>query len=128
MQLGASTQPLTLGTGVGPLCDSHGKRWGGPPVELHRLGTTAPGARVGPPPGERGVLLVLSGRVDVEVREGRRIARYCHRPGTLVLLSGDAPREVLRLEGSAQGLAIALTEVGDRTTERCPREIGTIAR
>ncbi|HKP57102.1 MAG TPA: AraC family transcriptional regulator [Polyangiales bacterium] len=48
--------------------------------------------------------------MEVTVRDRHGISRHRHRPGTLVLLSGDAPREVVRIDGSAQGLAIAVTD------------------
>ena len=110
MQVGAVTKPLTLGSGRGQLCGSPGQAWGGPPVELHEWGSSAPGASAGPPEGKLGIVLILSGQIDVTVRDGNRIGQYRHLPGTLVLLSGDAPREIVRTEGSVQGLAFALTD------------------
>ena len=110
MQYGADSQPLTLGSGRGLLSGSHDKTWGGPPVELHEWGTTEAGRSAGPPKGQLGLLLILSGKMEVTVHDRGRISRHEHRPGTLVLMSGDAPREVVRTEGFAQGLAIALPE------------------
>jgi AraC-like DNA-binding protein len=110
MQYGADSQPLTLGSGRGLLSGSHGKPWGGPPVELHEWGTTEAGRNAGPPEGQLGAVLILSGRMDVSVRERDHVSHQVHLPGTLVLLSGDAPREIVRIEGAAQGLAIAVTD------------------
>lgn len=110
MQLGAVTKPLTLGSGPGALCGSSGTGWGGPPVELHEWGGATPGAQAGPPEGALGAVLILSGQMEVTVRERERLGRYLHQPGTLVLLSGDAPREIVSTQGSVTGLAIALTD------------------
>lgn len=110
MQYGADNQPLTLGSGRGLLSASHGKIWGGPPMELHEWGTAEAGRQAGPPKGQLGIVLILSGQMVVTVRDGDQISRHIHRPGTLILMSGDAPREIVRTEGSAQGLAIAVTD------------------
>lgn len=110
MKYGADSQPLTLGSGRGLLSSSYGKVWGGPPAELHEWGTAEAGRASGPPEGQLGLVLILSGQMEVTMRDGDRITRYKQPPGTLVLLSGDAPREVVRTEGCAQGLAVALTD------------------
>ena len=110
MKYGADSQPLTLGSGRGLLSTSYGKPWGGPPAELHEWGTAEAGRTSGPPEGQLGLVLILSGQMVVTVRDGNRMTQYRQPPGTLVLLSGDAPREVVRTEGYAQGLAIAVTD------------------
>jgi AraC-like DNA-binding protein len=110
MKYGADSQPLTLGSGRGLLSSSYGKPWGGPPSELHEWGSVEAGRTAGPPEGELGLVLILSGQMMVTVRDRNRITAVKQTPGTLVLLSGDAPREVVRIEGHAQGLAIAVTD------------------
>ncbi|MDD9943757.1 MAG: AraC family transcriptional regulator, partial [Myxococcales bacterium] len=85
-------------------------------------GSAAPGTQAGPREGALGALLILSGQMEVTVRDGQGVSRHRHQPGTLVLLSGDAPREVVRTEGTAQGLAIALTDGW------CPEHRGKPAR
>ena len=110
MKYGTDSQPLTLGSGRGLLSSSYGKPWGGPPAELHEWGTAEAGRTSGPPEGQLGLVLILSGQMVVTVRDGDRLVKFTQPPGTLVLLSGDAPREVVRTEGCAQGLAIAVTD------------------
>lgn len=111
MQYGTDSQPLKLGSGRGLLSRSHGTAWGGPPVELHEYGTLDAGKVSGPPKGQLGVVLILSGQTEVTMNRRREgIIRRRHRPGTLVLLSGDAPPEIVRTEGSAQGLVVALPD------------------
>lgn len=110
MQYGADSRPLTLGSGRGFLSGSQGKVWGGPPVELHEWGTAEANRQAGPPRGQLGLVLILSGQMEVTVRDKDKVSRHRHSPGTLVLMSGDAPREIVRTEGSAQGLAIAVTD------------------
>lgn len=110
MQIGTETQPLVLGSGPGWLCGSQDMGWGGPPVELHAWGSASPGANAGPPEGKLGVVLILAGAINITARNGHRIERYVHQPGTLVLLSGDSPREIVQTQGSVRGLAFAITD------------------
>lgn len=109
IQVRAASGARPLDFGKGPSLSSKATPWAGPQLEVHGLRPRKVGAVTGPPPGEQGLLVVVSGSADIHQREGRR-CRFEGRPGAACFVSGRYPRFVERIEGRATAVAIKLDE------------------
>jgi AraC-like DNA-binding protein len=105
MQIEGKTRPLRLGPDA-PLLVSAGTSWSGLPFEVHRMGTFERTCEVGPVSGEYGILIIDSGRIDIVRREGAREVCVPALPGTVTLLSGENRRQIVRMHGAAEAIAI----------------------
>jgi AraC family transcriptional regulator len=63
---------------------------------------------IGPVKGEYGLLMVMSGQVDITLRDHDRSVNVVGEPGTTYLLSGDRPLNLVRIEGLADAAAIRI--------------------
>jgi AraC family transcriptional regulator len=112
MHVAGRQRPLRLGASPAvalaqsPLLNSADSSWLGVPLELHAMGRAREAGEVGTVGDDRGVLVILEGRVDLVMREGRRESLAVGQPGSVALISSERRRQVVSMTGAAQGLAL----------------------
>lgn len=94
--------------GAPPLLSSAGTSWAGPVLEQHTMRSAEGVGESGPVAGERGMLVIADGLIDVTLREDGREVVYHARRGCVSLLSGDCRPHVVRLQGNALAIALRL--------------------
>lgn len=109
MQVAGKVRPLHFAGGP-PALRSAGTEWAGPPLELHHMGSVESVGESGPRNGEHGLLVVTDGQIDVTLREGSRDVVYRSRAGNVSYVSGDRRPHVVRMQGSAQAIALHLSK------------------
>lgn len=99
--------PLTFDRSLpGPLLNSACTPWAGLPMEEHRMGSTDRRGSAGPLDGEHGILTLMSGQIEMVVREGGRDIAHNGIPTAVSLLAGDHRRDIVRMRGSATAVAL----------------------
>lgn len=123
------TQPLTLSAGERsvPLLNSASTPWAGLQLERHMLRPASVNVTTGPVKDEFGMLVVLDGKADILLREEKRYLDVECAPGTALLLAGESPFNLVRVEGCAEVVAICISFDWFRRLllERAPRVFGT---
>ncbi len=112
MYASGTTRPLSLdgGRNSKPLLNSALTPWAGLPLEVHRLQALECNGVSGPVDGEHGLLVIMEGRADFVVRQGRRDERFSAVPSSMTTLSGEHRRHVVRVTGSAKAAAVKLPQ------------------
>jgi AraC-like DNA-binding protein len=110
MSVCGKTRPLTLSSGerTKPLLNSAATCWAGLPFEVHVMGPVDSNITAGPVMGEYGILVIISGQVDIVLREDKREIYLTGAPGTAYLLAGDRPLNLVRITGLAQAAAVQI--------------------
>lgn len=109
MQLGGRVRPLSFAGGPPPI-RSLGTSWAGPALEVHRMASIDGVGESGPRNGEFGLLVVTEGQIDVTLRQGPRDLVYHAVPGSTSYVNGNKRSHVLRMQGSAQAVALQLSK------------------
>jgi AraC family transcriptional regulator len=123
------TLPLTLSAGERPepLLNSAGTSWAGLQMESHVLRPVSLNVTTGPVKDEYGMLVIMNGRAEIVLNEGKRHMNVACAPGTALLLAGHSPFNLVRVEGSAEAVALCIPGEWFRRVllDRAPRAFGT---
>lgn len=131
MTASGKTQPLTLSAGERPvpLLNSAGTPWAGLHLERHVLRPVSLNANVttGPVKDEYGMLVVMNSSANIVLREEKRHLRLECSPGTTILLAGDRPFNLVRVEGCAEVVAcrVPFEWFKHLFLEKAPQAFGT---
>ncbi|MBN1652902.1 MAG: helix-turn-helix transcriptional regulator [Deltaproteobacteria bacterium] len=108
MSVCGRTRPLALSSArnAEPLLNSAVTSWAGLPLETHLFQTVEANLVTGPVKNEHGILVIMSGKVDIVTRNNNREARLSALPGTTYLLSGNYPLDLVRMAGNAEATAV----------------------
>jgi AraC-like DNA-binding protein len=122
------THALTLSAGERPepLLNSGRTRWAGLQLEKHVLRPVRLDVTTGPVRDEYGMLVIMNGQADIVLREEKQQITVGCAPGTALLLSGDNPFNLARIEGSAEAVALCISRDWFRRLllDRAPRAFG----
>jgi AraC-like DNA-binding protein len=112
MTVSGKTRPLTLSSGETPipLLNSSATRWAGLPIELHVLRPIDSNITTGPCRNDNGILVIMSGQVEIVLREDKRDINLTSAPGSAYMLSGNHPLNLVRIAGSAEAAAIDIPD------------------
>lgn len=109
MQVSGDVRPLQLSPTGSTLSSGLLSRWGGVPLEVHRVRDWEGDANMGPENGAAGLLVFLAGQVEFLSRRGGRDRTWVSRAGQSTLISGDECPRLLACRGEAQVAAIDLS-------------------
>jgi AraC-like DNA-binding protein len=110
MHVAGGTRPLSFGAGFDetPSLDSARTGWSGLPVEQHRLMTWEGDVEAGPVSGESGILVYLSGSVQVDAKLGGLSISRRLDAGDASFMTGDDRHRYQRIQGDAEALVVHL--------------------
>jgi AraC-like DNA-binding protein len=104
--------PLTLDarTRRGPILNSADTEWAGLPFEVHRVGSAEDIGGAWPIDHDRGLFVVLEGKMEFLLRGASGDHRYVASAGAVDVAAGEQPRHILRMSGEGTAVAVHFTQ------------------